>query len=285
MQPEIARPRFLVGSCEDFVLESRKEIIARDPTPLTMPSFNKDAPQEFQDSSRHEDSLQIGLHNPSSTMDSQSHVELSSSKSIEQWKAVTMDSQLENQILNSQIVKVEAQNKYLVDARGLREKMTEDPTETILYGLLQQNWQQTQTIRKLKDASFMNMDGPDEVRVTHKNVNACVEKIRMTLGSIMYKNGIKLRSTLDIMNANSDLRDLLGRLFGAEVNLKLERTIKDLDPQLLLRCLALAAVSHWIFMTDFPGLKENCLSRAQIKIVLQKGTHRIPCQLLQRTHL
>lgn len=235
MQPEIARPRFLVGSYEDFALESRKERIAWDPTPLTMPSFNKDAPQEFQDSSRHEDSLQIGLHNPSSTM----------------------DSQLENQILKSQIAKIEAQNKYLVDARSLREKMTKDPTETILYGLLQQNWQQTQTIRKLRDASFVNMDGPHEVRVTHKNVNACVEKIRMTLGSIMHKNGIKLRSTLDIMNANSDLRDLLGRLFGAEVNLKLERTIKDLDPQLLLRCLALAAVSHWMFMTYFPGLKEN----------------------------
>lgn len=149
--------------------------------------------------------------------------------------------------------------------------MSRDPSKTIVYGLLQQNWQQSQYIKELGKESFKNTDGQYEERSAPKHINAWMEKMKLSLESIMHKNGIRLRFTLDAMEANSDLQNLLNLLFGTETNLDLERTMKDLDGQLLLRGLALAAVRQWIFMIDFPGFKENRLSRAQIKVMSQKG--------------
>ncbi|RAL58638.1 hypothetical protein DID88_003558 [Monilinia fructigena] len=296
MQSQIIPKRFIFGSCEDSILKKRLDIISQreeenaddtaqstplitsTPTPMNTPCSFQCSSQDPQDpDERQKDYSENGkpFQNSSnkliSSMESQSQMKYSSVQLLEHWKAVAIDSQKEVQILKSQIVKVEAQNKNLIDARSRREMMTRDPTETILYGLLKHNWQQAQNIQQLeKDASIAHMDGEFDALLPPKQINACMEKMKLALNSVMHKNAISLRLNSNTTKANSDLQSLLNLLFDTEANLELERNMKDLDPQLLLRGLALAAVRQWIFMTDFPGFKENRLSEAQIKVISQK---------------
>lgn len=289
MESQIIPKRFLFGNREDYILKNQLERIAAQGeenlnlanknahsmlptvTPPNTPWYPKDVCQNQKDSHKHQEGrsdpkipLQKSLSEPLSNMESPSSKLLG-------MKATLCNSQKENQILKSQFMKVEAQNRNLIDARNRREIMTKDPTETILYGLLQQNWQQIQRIEALENTSFKSLDGQPEVRLNPQQINAVMEKMKLALGSILHKNGIKFKPnhTTDI---NSDLQHLLHTLYGTEKNLKLE--MKDLDPQLLLRGLALAAVRQWVFMTDFPGFQENRLSKAQIKVMAQKGISR-----------
>ncbi|ESZ96858.1 hypothetical protein SBOR_2779 [Sclerotinia borealis F-4128] len=284
---------FLFASREDFILKNQLESISAQgeenldftvksnrsnlptPTPPNSPCFpiEKVFRQRQQSCLEHGNSVQTDPDKLSSSMESRSQVNSSTCRLLEHWKAVAIDSQKENQMLKSQIIEVEVQNRNLIDARSRREMMSRDPRETIVYGLLQQSWQQSQHIKELeKDATFKNMDGQYEVRLGPKQINAFMEKMKVALESMMHKNGIRLLwPALDTMEANSDLQSLLYLLFETWTNLELARTRKDLDPQLLLRGLALAAVKQWVFMTDFPGFKENRLSRAQIKAMSQRG--------------
>ncbi|KAB8290251.1 hypothetical protein EYC80_011117 [Monilinia laxa] len=311
MQSQKIPKRFVFGSREDSILKKRFEMISRreeenaddtvqstplitpTPTPMNTPCSFQDSSQDPQDPderqkdySENEKPFQNSSNKLTSNMESQSQTKYSSIQLLEHWKAVAIDSQKEVQILKSQITKVEAQNKNLIDARSRTEMMTRDPTETILYGLLKQNWQQTQTIQQLeKDESIVNMDGEFDALLSPKQINACMEKMKLTLNSVMHKNGISLRLNSNTIKANSDLQSLLNLLFGAEANLELESNMKDLDPQLLLRGLALAAVRKWIFMTDFPEFKENRLSKAQLKVMSQKGNWKCARRLAIASYL
>ncbi|KAA8565248.1 hypothetical protein EYC84_010976 [Monilinia fructicola] len=303
--------RFLFGNREDYILKKRLEIISKReeenlddtvqsitsippaPTPMNTPCSFQDTSQDTQqlderqkDCSKNENPVQNSSNTLTSNMKSQTQIKSSSTQLLEHWKAAAIDSQKEVQMLKSQIIKVEAQNKSLIDARSRREMMTRDPTVAITYGLLQHNPQKTQNIQQLeKDASFINMDGEFDALLPPKQINACMEKMKLALNSVMYKNGISLRLTLNTIKANSDLQSLLNLLFGTGANLELERYMKDLDPQLLLRGLALAAVRQWIFMTDFPGFKENRLSKAQIKVMSQKGNWKCARRLAIASYL
>ncbi|QSZ33081.1 hypothetical protein DSL72_002666 [Monilinia vaccinii-corymbosi] len=296
MQSQIIPKKFIVGSREDYILKNGLEGISTleeenvdftvkstqsippISTPLNTPCSPRDALQDPEDTHKHqqdcseiEESLQSSSNKPTSSMKSQSSMESASFKLLEHWKAVAIDSQNKIQMLKARIIEVEAQNENLIDARSRREMMTRDPTETIFYGLLQQNWQQAQAIQHLeKHACLLTTDGEVDVRLSLKQMNALMEKMKAALDSVMHKNGISLRTTLNTTKFNFDLQNLLDLLFGVETNVELDGAMKNLDPQLLLRGLALAAVRQWIFMTNFPGFEENRLSTARIKVMLQK---------------
>ncbi|KAF7952999.1 hypothetical protein EAE96_006221 [Botrytis aclada] len=279
---------FLFGSREDYILKTQLESLSQregnvesttqntqsmDYTlapPITSWSL-EEASQDHQDSHKDQEThlnLENRLH---ASIKSQSQIASSSDENSEHWKTVAINSQRECQRLKSQLIETKAQNANLIDARNRRE-ISKGSTETIWYALLQQNWQQVQRIKDLeKDASFRNMDGQLEVRLSPKQIDSFMESMRLALESIMHKNGISLRTNMDIMDTNTDLQDLFHLLYGAETNLGLEKLMKKLDPQLLFRGLALAAVKQWIFMTDFPGFKENRLSLAQMKVISEKG--------------
>ncbi|KAF7883361.1 uncharacterized protein EAF02_005281 [Botrytis sinoallii] len=281
---------FLFGSREDYILKTQLESISAERegnveftaqntqsmhstlAPPNTPWSPKDASQDHQDSHKGQKTrpnLEDGHH---SSIKSQSKMASSSDENFEHWKMIAINSQKENQNLKSQLIEIKAQNKNLIDARNRRE-ISKGSTETIWYALLQQNWQQVQRIKELeKDASFRNMDGQLEVRLSSKQIGSFMERMRLALESMMHKNGISLRTNMDIVDTNTDLQHLFHLLYGAETNLGLEKLMKNLDPQLLLRGLSLAAVKQWIFMTDFPVFEENRLSLAQMKVISQKGT-------------
>ncbi|TEY63385.1 hypothetical protein BOTCAL_0155g00070 [Botryotinia calthae] len=280
---------FLFGSREDYILKTQLESISAQieetvevttqnsqsmhstSAPPNTPWSPEDAFQDHQSSHEGQETrsnLENGLH---SSINSQSQIDSSSDECFEHWKMVAINSQKENQKLKSQLIEIKAQNTNLIDARNRRE-ISKGSTETIWYALLQQNWQQVQRIKELeKDAGFRNIDGQLEVRLSSKQIGSFMERMRLALESIMHKNGISLRTNADITDTNTDLQHLFHLLYGTETKLGLEKLMKGLDPQLLLRGLALAAVKQWIFMTDFPAFKENRLSLAQMKVILQKG--------------
>lgn len=293
---------FLFGSREDYILKTQLESISAQRegsvefaahntqsmhstlAPPNTPWSPEHASQDHQDSHKGQETrpnIESGNH---SSIKSQSKMASFSEGNFEHWKMIAINSQKENQNLKSQLIEVKAQNTNLIDARNRRE-ISKGSTETIWYALLQQNWQQVQRIKELeKDASFRNVDGQLEVRLSSKQIGSFMERMRLALESIMHKNGISLRTDMDIVDANTDLQNLFHLLYGAETNLGLEKLMKNLDPQLLLRGLALAAVKQWIFMTGFPIFEENRLSLAQMKVISQKGILRSPHGLLQHAN-
>ncbi|TGO89443.1 hypothetical protein BPOR_0109g00040 [Botrytis porri] len=268
---------FLFGSREDYILKTQLESLSAQRevnvefttqntqsmhstlAPPNTPWSLEDASQDHQDLHKGRETrpnLENGLH---FTINSQLQKVSSSDESFEHWKMVAINSQKENQKLKSQVIEIKAQNTNLIDARNRRE-ISKGSTETIWYALLQQNWQQVQRIKELeKDASFRNMDGQLEVRLSSKQISSFMDKMRLALESIMHKNGISLLSNMNTIDTNTDLQHLFHLLYGTKTNLGLGKLMKNLDPQLLLRGLALAAVKQWIFMTDFPAFKENRL--------------------------
>ncbi|KAF7927101.1 hypothetical protein BELL_0336g00050 [Botrytis elliptica] len=294
---------FLFGSREDYILKTQLESISAERegnveftaqntqsmhstlAPPNTPWSPKDASQDHQDSHKGQEThpnLEDGHH---SSIKSQSKMASSSDENFEHWKMIAINSQKENQNLNSQLIEIKAQNKNLIDARNRRE-ISNGSTETIWYALLQQNWQQVQRIKELeKDASFRNMDGQLEVRLSSKQIGSFMERMRLALESMMHKNGISLRTNMDIVDTNTDLQHLFHLLYGAETNLGLGKLMKNLDPQLLLRGLALAAVKQWIFMTDFPVFEENRLSLAQMKVISQKGDWKCARKLALESYI
>ncbi|TGO53506.1 hypothetical protein BCON_0122g00230 [Botryotinia convoluta] len=294
---------FLFGSREDYIFKTQLESISAQRegnveftaqntqsmhSTLAPPNTSwspEDASQDHQDSHKGQETrrnLENELH---SSIKSQSQIDPPSDENSEHWKMVAINSQKENQKLKSQLIEIKAQNTNLIDARNRRE-ISKGSTETIWYALLQQNWQQVQRIKELeKDAGFRNMDGQLEVRLSSKQIGSFMEKMRLALESIMHKNGISLRTNMDIIDTNTDLQHLFHLLYGAETNLGLEKLMKNLDPQLLLRGLALAAVKQWIFMTDFPSFKENRLSLAQMKVISQKGDWKCARKLALESYI
>ncbi|TGO40513.1 hypothetical protein BHYA_0036g00460 [Botrytis hyacinthi] len=294
---------FLFGSREDYILKTQLESISAQRegnveftaqntqsmhstlAPPNTPWSSEDASQDHQDSHKGQDNrpnLENGDH---SSIKSQSKMASFSEENFEHWKMIAVNSQKENQNLKSQLIEVKAQNTNLIDARNRRE-ISKGSTETIWYALLQQNWQQVQRIKELeKDASFRNIDGQLDVRLSSKQIGSFMERMRLALESIMHKNGISLRTNMNIVDTNTDLQNLFHLLYGAETNLGLEKLMKNLDPQLLLRGLALAAVKQWIFMTDFPVFKENRLSLAQMKVISQKGDWKCARKLALESYI
>ncbi|TGO23905.1 hypothetical protein BPAE_0118g00330 [Botrytis paeoniae] len=294
---------FLFGSREDYILKTQLESISAQReenveftaqntqsmhstlAPPNTPWFPEDASQDHQDSNKGQETrrnLENELH---FSIKSQSQIDPPSDENSEHWKMVAINSQKENQKLKSQLMEIKAQNTNLIDARSRRE-ISKGSTETIWYTLLQQNWQQVQRIKELeKDAGFRNMDGQLEVRLGSEQIGSFMEKMRLALESIMHKNGISLRTNMNIIDTNTDLQHLFHLLYGAETNLGLEKLMKNLDPQLLLRGLALAAVKQWIFMTDFPSFKENRLSLAQMKVISRKGDWKCARKLALESYI
>ncbi|KAF7895457.1 uncharacterized protein EAF01_009419 [Botrytis porri] len=294
---------FLFGSREDYILKTQLESLSAQRevnvefttqntqsmhstlAPPNTPWSLEDASQDHQDLHKGRETrpnLENGLH---FTINSQLQKVSSSDESFEHWKMVAINSQKENQKLKSQVIEIKAQNTNLIDARNRRE-ISKGSTETIWYALLQQNWQQVQRIKELeKDASFRNMDGQLEVRLSSKQISSFMDKMRLALESIMHKNGISLLSNMNTIDTNTDLQHLFHLLYGTKTNLGLGKLMKNLDPQLLLRGLALAAVKQWIFMTDFPAFKENRLSSAQMKVISQKGDWKCARKLALESYI
>ncbi|KAM0178130.1 hypothetical protein ACHAPF_003769 [Botrytis cinerea] len=294
---------FLFGSREDYILKTQLESISAQReenievttqntqsthstlAPPNTPWSPEDAIQDHQSSHKGQETrqnLENGLH---SNINSQSQIDSSSDECFENWKMVAINSQKENQKLKSQLIEIKAQNSNLIDARNRRE-ISSGPTETICYALLQQNWQQVQRIKELeKDAGFRNLDGQLEVRLSSKHIGSFMERMGLALESIMHKNGISLRTNADITDTNADLQHLFHLLYGTETKLGLEKLMRGLDPQLLLRGLALAAVKQWIFMTEFPAFKENRLSLAQMKVISQKGDWKCARKLALESYI
>ncbi|TGO20032.1 hypothetical protein BTUL_0001g00390 [Botrytis tulipae] len=294
---------FLFGSREDYILKTQLESISAQReenveftaqntqsmhstlAPPNTPWSPEDASQDHQDSHNCPETrpnIENGHH---SSIKSQSRMASFSEENFEHWKMIAINSQKENGNLKSQLIEIKAQNTNLIDARSRRE-ISKGSTETIWYALLQQNWQQVQRIKELeKDASFRNLDGQLEVRLSSKQIGSFMERMRLALESIMHKNGISLRTNMDIVDTNTDLQHLLHLLYGTETNLGIEKLMKNIDPQLLLRGLALAAVKQWIFMTDFPVFKENRLSLAQMKVISQKGDWKCARKLALESYI
>ncbi|KAF7947204.1 uncharacterized protein EAE97_004453 [Botrytis byssoidea] len=294
---------FLFGSREDYILKTQLESISAQRegnveftaqntqsmhstlAPPNTPWSPEGASQDHQDSHNCPETRQNIENGHHSSIKSQSRMASFSEESFEHWKTIAIISQKENGNLKSQLIEVKAQNTNLIDARNRRE-ISKGSTETIWYALLQQNWQQVQRIKELeKDASFRNLGGQLEVRLSSKQIDSFMEKMRLALESIMHKNGIILRTNMDIRDINTDLQHLFHLLYGAESNLRIEKLMKNLDPQLLLRGLALAAVKQWVFMTDFPVFKENRLSLAQMKVVSQKGDWKCARKLALESYI
>lgn len=184
-------------------------------------------------------------------------------------------------------------NRLLKNARLAREAAGNDPLESDLYrqhcqisALRQRKHEMEQEVGFFKEI-------PEQTRsLSAEHVDEAMEEIARELESMLEGTEPGRRLVITGPEPNSDLASLIHSGLGLGSRTMTEsppnagQIISELEPQLIIRSLALAALRDWVFYSSFPGSAPDgslcSLLRFQRDVIMDFGKFQLrECVLKQ----
>lgn len=162
-------------------------------------------------------------------------------------------------------------------ARDERRLAGKNPGEEESYQKSHEIWSLTNKLQKMRELLNFTVEDPQQGSIREKiRIEQVMDLLGSELESILHGHDITLPLKCPIVVPGSQLHSLVQGAFGQDTAIGQEKpllrsAIAKFQPTVVIRCLVVAALREWVFMSNFPNFGTTLLLQAYRDSIMVQG--------------